>query len=65
MVSPDPEAQGSDFKWVRLGFDGSELAAMELQDKLGQTTTLEFSAVKRNPAARPFALHLHRRRAPT
>ena len=46
-----PKQQGSDFERVSLAFDGKgELAAMELQDKLGQTTTVEFSAVKRGTA---------------
>lgn len=46
-----PKQQGSDFERVSLGFDGrNELAAMELVDKLGQTTTIEFSLVKRGAA---------------
>lgn len=43
-----PKQKGSDFERVSLGFDGrDELAAMELVDKLGQTTTIEFSRVRR------------------
>jgi outer membrane lipoprotein carrier protein len=43
-----PKQKGSDFERVSLGFDGhNELAAMELVDKLGQTTTIEFAQVKR------------------
>jgi outer membrane lipoprotein carrier protein len=46
-----PQQKGSDFERVSLGFDGrNELAAMELVDKLGQTTTIEFSRVKRGAA---------------
>jgi len=46
-----PKQKGSDFERVSLGFDGrNELAAMELVDKLGQTTTIEFAAVKRGAA---------------
>jgi len=46
-----PKRQGSDFERVSLGFDRrNELAAMELVDKLGQTTTIEFSRVKRGAA---------------
>lgn len=42
-----PRQQGSDFERVSLAFDSKgELAAMELLDKLGQTTTIEFSSVK-------------------
>jgi outer membrane lipoprotein carrier protein len=43
-----PKQKGSDFERVSLAFDGrNELAAMELVDKLGQTTTIEFAQVKR------------------
>jgi outer membrane lipoprotein carrier protein len=46
-----PGQKGSDFERVSLGFDGrNELAAMELVDKLGQTTTIEFSRVMRGAA---------------
>ena len=49
-----PKQQGSDFEQVSLAFDAKgELAAMELQDKLGQTTTIEFSAVKRGSVVDP------------
>ena len=42
-----PSGQGSDFERVSLGFDArNELAAMELVDKLGQTTTIRFAGVK-------------------
>jgi len=44
-----PKQEGSDFEQVSLAFDRKgELAAMELRDKLGQTTVIEFGAVKRN-----------------
>ncbi|HEX9206735.1 MAG TPA: outer membrane lipoprotein chaperone LolA [Steroidobacteraceae bacterium] len=43
-----PKQQGSDFERVSLAFDAKhELAAMELVDKLGQTTTIEFSQLRR------------------
>jgi outer membrane lipoprotein carrier protein len=43
-----PKQQGSDFEKVSLAFDArNELAAMELVDKLGQTTTIQFAGVKR------------------
>jgi outer membrane lipoprotein carrier protein len=46
-----PKQKGSDFERVSLAFDRrNELAAMELVDKLGQTTTIEFSRVKRGAA---------------
>ena len=43
-----PAKPGSDFERVSLGFDArDELQAMELVDKLGQTTTIRFANVKR------------------
>ena len=43
-----PKQPGSDFERVSLAFTPrNELAAMELVDKLGQTTTIQFSAVQR------------------
>jgi outer membrane lipoprotein carrier protein len=45
-----PKQEGSDFEQVGLAFDArGELAAMELGDKLGQATVIEFGGVKRNP----------------
>jgi len=44
-----PGRRGSDFERVSLAFDGKgELAAMELVDKLGQATDIEFRALVRN-----------------
>ena len=43
-----PKQRGSDFERVSLAFDPKgELAAMELVDKLGQTTTIQFTGLKR------------------
>jgi outer membrane lipoprotein carrier protein len=45
-----PKQEGSDFEQVSLAFDRrGELAAMELRDKLGQATVIEFGALRRNP----------------
>lgn len=45
-----PTQEGSDFELVSLAFDRrDELAAMELRDKLGQATVIEFGALRRNP----------------
>jgi outer membrane lipoprotein carrier protein len=52
-VRMEPKRDDTDFKWVRLGFDGATLRFMQLADKLGQTTTLEFSQLQRNPAIDP------------
>jgi len=44
-----PKQDGSDFEQVSLAFDRSGgIAAMELRDKLGQATVIEFGAVRRN-----------------
>lgn len=48
-VKLEPKRNDTDFKWVRLGFGGDDLRFMQLADKLGQTTTLEFSDFARNP----------------
>jgi outer membrane lipoprotein carrier protein len=44
-----PKHDDTDYVAIELGFAGEELRAMELRDKLGQTTRIEFSSVKRNP----------------
>lgn len=43
-----PKRNDTDFKRVRISFVDKKLAAMELSDRLGQSTTLEFSNVQRN-----------------
>ncbi|MEY3200525.1 MAG: hypothetical protein RIR70_75 [Pseudomonadota bacterium] len=40
----------STFEWVKIGFAGERLAAMELKDSFGQTTTIRFTQFERNPA---------------
>lgn len=55
-VFMQPKRNDTDFKSVSLGFAGGrsqDLRYMELADKLGQTTLLEFSNVKRNPTLDP------------
>lgn len=52
-VRMQPKRDDTDFKWVRLGFEGNTLRFMQLADKLGQTTNLEFSQLERNPALDP------------
>lgn len=44
-----PKRNDTDFVILALGFERGDLRAMELQDKLGQQTRIDFSAVKRNP----------------
>ena len=52
-IRMEPRREDTDFKWVRLGFEGAVLKYMQLADKLGQTTSLEFSNVERNPPLDP------------
>ena len=52
-VRLEPVRNDTDFKFVRLGFAGEALQFMQLADKLGQTTTLEFSQFERNPPLDP------------
>ena len=44
-----PRLEETDFRSIRLGFRGNELARMDLVDRLGQTTRIDFLAVERNP----------------
>lgn len=48
-----PKSGDSGFERVRIGFAGTDLKAMELQDSFGQTTLIRFSALERNPALPP------------
>ena len=43
-----PKASDSGFEKIRLGFAGSDLAAMVLVDSFGQTTQIRFSKLERN-----------------
>jgi outer membrane lipoprotein carrier protein len=52
-IRMEPKRDDTDFRWVRLGFEGALLKYMQLADKLGQTTSLEFSKVERNPPLDP------------
>jgi outer membrane lipoprotein carrier protein len=52
-VRMEPKRDDTDFKWVRLGFEGAQQKYMQLADKLGQTTGLEFSKLERNPPLDP------------
>lgn len=52
-----PKAADSSFEKLRLGFAGNDLKAMELFDRFGQTTSLLFAHLERNP---PLAAALFR-----
>lgn len=45
-----PKGKEGSFEWVRLGFKGSQLQAMELSDNFGQKTGLRFTNLRRNPS---------------
>ena len=45
-----PKSPDSGFEKLHLGFDGDDLKAMELYDNFGQTTSLVFSNLQRNPS---------------
>jgi outer membrane lipoprotein carrier protein len=44
-----PRQQEAGFERVRMGFDATGIRAMQLVDNFGQTTTLTFSDLVRNP----------------
>lgn len=48
VLTLTPKRPDTDFKKVRIRFVGKQLQGMELADKLGQSTLLEFSNVQRN-----------------
>ncbi|MBE2261018.1 MAG: outer membrane lipoprotein chaperone LolA [Candidatus Accumulibacter sp.] len=52
-VEAIPKAPDSGFEKVRLGFAGNELSAMVLLDSLGQTSSLSFAHIERNPQLAP------------
>lgn len=45
-----PKSSDTSFDIIKLGFNGADLAIMELHDTFGQVTTLHFSHFERNPA---------------
>ncbi len=55
-VEAIPKTQESGFEKLLLGFAGSDLKAMELFDNFGQTTSLYFTNIERNPAIAPSLL---------
>lgn len=49
-VEAIPKSSDSGFEKLALGFEGSELKAMQLLDNFGQTTSLSFSRIEHNPS---------------
>jgi outer membrane lipoprotein carrier protein len=56
-VEAEARAQDSSFERLRIGFSGGSLKAMEVVDNFGQTTTLEFGPLERNPALPASLFH--------
>jgi outer membrane lipoprotein carrier protein len=52
-IEARPRDREAGFERVRMGFDQQNLQAMELTDNFGQTTTLRFSKLVRNPQVNP------------
>ena len=44
-----PKAQDTNFEWIHLMFENTELTDMELYDHFGQMTELRFTKFERNP----------------
>ncbi|MDR2239287.1 MAG: outer membrane lipoprotein chaperone LolA [Zoogloeaceae bacterium] len=49
-VDARPKNQESGFQYLRIGFVGNMLRAMEITDSFGQVTTIAFENFERNPA---------------
>ena len=49
-VEATPKSDDSSFERIRMGFAGGQLKAMVLHDNFGQTTSLQFGQIERNPA---------------
>lgn len=56
-LSATPKSHQTSFRSIHIGFQGSNLAAMQLTDQLGQTTVLRFSQLKRNVPIAASAFH--------
>ncbi len=52
-ITLGPRSATADFELIQLGFDGKQLNQLRLVDRLGQTTEVQFSDVKRNPEIDP------------
>lgn len=57
FVDATPKTPESQFTRVRIGFRDNLPRRMELADAFGQTTTLDFTSVERNPALAPALFH--------
>jgi outer membrane lipoprotein carrier protein len=48
-LEASPKAKDTTFEGIRMGFVGETLKRMELKDSFGQTTTIRFDKLERNP----------------
>jgi outer membrane lipoprotein carrier protein len=49
-ITATPKARDGQLQSVRVGFNGRELAALEIQDNFGQHSLISFSKVELNPS---------------
>ena len=49
-ITATPKARDGQLQSVRVGFNGSMLAALEIQDNFGQHSLISFSKIELNPA---------------
>jgi outer membrane lipoprotein carrier protein len=56
-VEAQAKAPDSTFERLRIGFSGDALRVMEIVDNFGQTTTLTFGTIERNPALPASLFH--------
>jgi len=56
-VDAKPKTDDTSFEFLRIGFSGGLLKAMELRDSFGQTTLITFSQFERNPALASSLFH--------
>ena len=56
-VDARPRAKEGSFERVRIGLKDQLPQVMEVQDNFGQTTTMTFSRVERNPSLSPSLFH--------
>ena len=52
-LAATPLAKDATFSEIRLGFDGRNLAALELLDTFGQRSSVRFGNIERNPKLAP------------
>ena len=54
-VLATPKKNNAGYRFIRIGFKGSELAAMELKDSFGNQTTISFGSLNTKPNLSPSA----------